>query len=149
MSYQPPGQQPGGYPQQQDPRMGYQPPMGQQPGGYPQQGPPRGGNPFISPGIQLNPLERMAVMLLRLIAWIALILVIIAACTQAIGILMTMGDKTAGIFNYTPVGENGFRFLMLEGGRLVGGFALQLVGPALLFGVAAIVENLAAIRNKP
>jgi hypothetical protein len=111
--------------------------------GYAQQGPPRGGggSPFISPGVPLNPLERMAVMLLRLIGWISLILVVISACTIGIGYLMTMGDKAV-------VGDNGFRWLLANGGALVAEFAGRLVGPAVLFALAAIVESLVAMRNK-
>jgi hypothetical protein len=110
--------------------------------GYPQQQmgrPPGGGNMFVTPGIQMNPLERTAVMLMRLIAWIALILVIISACTQGIGVLLSMGDA----------GNQGFRLLLSNGGALAGQIVSQIWGPAFLFGVAAIVESLAAWRNKP
>lgn len=129
----PPGQQPqGGYQQVPPQQMGYPP---QQMGGMSR---PQGGSPFVSPGIQMNPLERLAVMLMRIIAWVALIFVLISACTQGIGILTTMGNQ----------GNQGFQYLLNTGGALVGNIAGQLWGPAFLFGVAAIVESLAAIRNK-
>ena len=126
----PPGQQPqGGYqqgpPQQQ---MGYPPQQ--------QMGRPPGGSPFVSAGIQMNPLERLAVMLMRIVGWVGLIFVIISACATGIGILTTI----------PPV--NGFQSVISSGGQLLGNLALQIWGPALLFGVAAIVETLAVIRNK-
>src|SRR6266545_644077 len=125
------------------------PPQGQQqPGGYPQQGPPMyqqmppqrmpGGSPFVTAGIQLNPLERMAVLLMRIIAWIALLFVVIAACVSGIAILTQMGNQ----------GNQGFQFLLTQSGTLIGQIASQVWGPAFLFGVAAIVESLAVIRNK-
>jgi hypothetical protein len=88
----------------------------------------------------------MAVMLLRLIAWISLILVVISACVIGISLLMTMGDKTALVA--TTGSDNGFKYLMSSGGALIAEFAARLVGPAVLFGVAAIIENLVAMRNK-
>ncbi len=124
----PPGQQqPGGYPQQG-------PPMG-----YPQQGPPQrggGGNMFVSPGVPLNPLERMAVMLIRIIAWVALLFVVISACIK-------------GIFILTNIPQvDGFKVLLGAVGDLVGLIAGQLIWPAILFAVAVLIENLVAWRHK-
>lgn len=134
--YQGPPQQqpqqppPQGYPQQ-GPPMGYQQPMGQ-----PMGRPPGGGNMFVTPGVQMYPLERMAVMIMRIIAWVGLIFVIISACTTGIAILTSIPSV------------NGFQAIMSSGGQLLGNLALQIWGPALLLGVAAIIESLAALRNK-
>jgi hypothetical protein len=110
--------------------------------GYPQQGPPQrggggGGNLFgPSPGIPLNPAERMAVMLIRIIAWLALLFVVISACIRGIFILT----------NIPPV--DGFKVLLNATGELIGSIAGQLIWPAILFAVAVLIENLVAWRNK-
>lgn len=129
---------------QPPPQQGQQPPGGYQQGppmmGYPQQMPPRGGggSPFVTAGVPMNPLERLAVMLMRIIAWVGLIFVILSGCITGIGILTQMGNQ----------GNQGFQFLLQNVGALMGNMALQVWGPALLFGVAAIVESLAALRAK-
>jgi len=111
--------------------------------GYPQQqmSPQRGGggSPFVTAGIPMNPLERLAVMILRIIAWIGLIFVVLSGCISGIAILTQMGNQP---------GNQGFQFLLSQVGALMGNMALQAWGPALLFGVAAIVESLAALRAK-
>ncbi len=81
--------------QQRPPQGGYQQGPPQQMGYPPQQqmgnmGRPPGGSPFVSPGIQMNPLERLAVMLMRIVAWVGLIFVVISACATGIGILTTI-----------------------------------------------------------
>lgn len=127
---------------------GSQPPQGQPPGGYsqppPQQRPAMpnmsqmsnmgGGNPYlVNPDIRLNSIERITVLLLRLVAWISLIIVIISVCADGLSYLTAGGITFGGLLNATA--------------RYLGAFATGAIAAVTLLALASIVESLIVIRQ--
>jgi len=95
-----------------------------------------GGNPYLSnpdTATRMNSIERLTVMLLRLVAWIALIVVIISVCADGLAYL-TSGGITFGS-------------LLSASARYLVAFAQGAVGAVTLFALASIVESLIIIRQ--
>ena len=92
------------------------------------------GNPYlVNPDVKLNSLERMTVLLLRLVAWIALLLLIIRVCGRGIDALMNSGGSFGIIWN-------AFLNLLAE-------FAGGAIAAVSLLALASIVESLATMRS--
>jgi hypothetical protein len=92
------------------------------------------GNPYLmNPEIRLNSLERMTVMLMRLVAWIALVLLVISLCTDAISFLSVGGFSFSGFLSAI--------------GRWLEAFAGGALAAVTLLGLASVVESLVAIRQ--
>jgi hypothetical protein len=74
-------------------------------------------------------------MLLRLIAWISLIFVVIAVCSQFFRTILDIGTGDV------------FRNLLSLLATTLGSFATGAVGAATLLALASIVESLIVIRR--
>ena len=100
---------------------------------------PSGGglNSYIGVNVDASPGERTAIMLLRLIAWISLIFIVIAICSDFFRRILDVGQ-----------GDVFRNLLNLVSGTLLG-FAGAAVGAATLLALASIVESLIIIRRKP
>lgn len=93
------------------------------------------GNPYLSnPDVRLNSIERMTVTLMRLVAWIALILLIISICSSMI--------------SYLSAGGITFSSFLRAIESWLGTFAGGALAAVTLLGLASIVESLVAMRNK-
>ena len=125
---------------QPPPQQNYQPqPPPMQPQQQPQQPmrPAGGGlSAYIGANVQASPVERTTIMLLRLIAWIALIVLVIALCGDFFDVILNAGRTTDTFRNLL----NGFITLLRN-------FALGAVTAAGLLALASIVESLIVIRR--
>jgi len=95
-----------------------------------------GGNQYLSnpdAASRMNSIERLTVMLLRLIAWVALIVVIISVCADGLAYLTAGGISFGGLLSATA--------------DLLVRFAQGAIGAATLFALASIVESLIIIRQ--
>ena len=131
---QPPPQQ--GYQQQQQPQQ--QPPPQQRQGpNMPNMGNMADmgkGNPYLmNPDVRLNSIERMTVMLLRLVAWIALLLLVISICSSMISFLSSGGITFSSFLR-------GIESWLVT-------FVTGALAAVTLLGLASIVESLVMIRN--
>ncbi len=132
---QPPPQQ--GY-QQPPPQQSYQQPPPQRQGpSMPDMGNMANmgkGNPYlVNPDVKLNSLERLTVLLIRLVAWIALILLIIRVCGGGIDSLMNSNGSFGLIWR-------AFLNYLAE-------FAGGAIAAVSLLALASIVESLATMRS--
>ena len=148
---QPPPQQ--GY-SQPPPQQGYTQPPPQQGYSQPQQGfsqpqPQRQGpalpnmanmadmgkgNPYlVNPDVRLNSIERLTVMLLRLVAWIALLLLVLTLCGDFITFV------SSGSISFNSFVNAIVRWLQM--------IATWSISAVTLLALASIVESLATMRN--
>jgi small-conductance mechanosensitive channel len=92
------------------------------------------GNPYlVNPEIRMNSIERLTVLLIRLVAWLALVILVITLCGDTI----TAFSVGTGSFNALV---NIFVGLLKE---LVAG----AVTAVLLLGFASVVESLITMRH--
>lgn len=104
------------------------------------------GNPYlINADVRLNSLERLTVMLIRLAAWVALLVLAITLCAQFIAIFtnnsVTINSNLSTSSGLTFSGVvNGFIDLLQT-------FATGAVAAVTLLGLASIVESLVMMRH--
>lgn len=101
----------------------------------PRQGGGGGLGQYISANVQASPVERFSIMLLRLIAWIALIILVIALCADFFNVVTNL-----------PRGEE-FRGLLNGFASMLRNFAVGAVTAATLLALASIVESLIVMRR--
>jgi hypothetical protein len=103
------------------------------------------GNPYlVNADVRLNSLERLTVMLIRLAAWIALLVLAITLCADFIRIFT--GNSVS--FGGTTV-TSGVTFSSLLDGfiDLLRTFATGAIAAVTLLGLASIVESLIMMRH--
>jgi hypothetical protein len=104
------------------------------------------GNPYlVNADVRLNSLERLTVMLIRLAAWVALLVLAITLCVDFIRIFT--GESVS--FGGTTVSTNVVTFQGILNGfvNLLRTFAAGAIAAVGLLGLASIVESLVMMRH--
>lgn len=103
------------------------------------------GNPYlVNPDVRLNSLERLTVLLIRLAAWVALLVLAITLCADLIRIFTGNSVSITGT-TFT----SGVTFSSVLDGfiDLLRAFATGAITAVTLLGLASIVESLVMMRH--
>lgn len=103
------------------------------------------GNPYlVNPDVRMNSIERLTVLLIRLAAWVALLVLAITLCADFIQIFTGESVSFGGTTVSSPVTFssvlNGFIDLLKT-------FAGGAIAAVTLLGLASIVESLIMMRH--